>query len=73
MQLYERARSGLINPCGTLYIAFYKFYDLVPFPASADTLTGFIRGCIQHPKTSFEKKLFFCMGEYAEYGFDQQG
>ena len=24
-------------------------------------------------KTSFEKKLFFCVGEYAEYGFDQQG
>ena len=23
-------------------------------------------------KTSFEKKLFFCLGEYAEYGFDQQ-
>ena len=23
-------------------------------------------------KTSFEKKLFFCVGEYAEYGFDQQ-
>ena len=26
-----------------------------------------------HSKTSFEKKLFFCVGEYAEYGFDQQG
>ena len=24
-------------------------------------------------KTSFEKKLFFCVGEYAKYGFDQQG
>ena len=23
-------------------------------------------------KTSFEKKLFYCVGEYAEYGFDQQ-
>ena len=23
-------------------------------------------------KTSFEKKLFFCVGEYTEYGFDQQ-
>ena len=27
----------------------------------------------KHSKTSFEKKLFFCVGEYAEYGFDQQG
>ena len=26
----------------------------------------------KHLKTSFEKKLFFCVGEYAEYGFDQQ-
>ena len=26
----------------------------------------------KHSKTSFEKKLFFCVGEYAEYGFDQQ-
>ena len=25
---------------------------------------------IKHRKTSFEK-LFFCVGEYAEYGFDQ--
>ena len=23
-------------------------------------------------KTSFEKKTVFCVGEYAEYGFDQQ-
>ena len=29
-------------------------------------------GFIKHWKTSFEKKLFFCVGEYAEYGFDQQ-
>ena len=28
---------------------------------------------INYSKTSFEKKLFFCVGEYAEYGFDQQG
>ena len=27
----------------------------------------------EHLKTSFEKKLFFCVGEYAKYGFDQQG
>ena len=27
---------------------------------------------LEHSKTSFEKKLFFCVGEYAEYGFDQQ-
>ena len=27
----------------------------------------------KHLRTSFEKKLFFCAGEYAEYGFDQQG
>ena len=27
---------------------------------------------IRSSKTSFEKKLFFCVGEYAEYGFDQQ-
>ena len=26
----------------------------------------------QHSKTSFEKKLFFCVSENAEYGFDQQ-
>ena len=26
----------------------------------------------KHSKTSFEKN-FFCVGEYAEYGFDQQG
>ena len=26
----------------------------------------------KHWKTSFEKKLFFCVGEYAEYWFDQQ-
>ena len=24
-------------------------------------------------KTSFEKNCFFCVGEYAKYGFDQQG
>ena len=23
-------------------------------------------------RLSFEKKLFFCVGEYVEYGFDQQ-
>ena len=28
---------------------------------------------IKYRKTSFEKKkLFFCVNEYAEYGFDQQ-
>ena len=27
----------------------------------------------EQSKTSFWKKLFFCVGEYAEYGFDQQG
>ena len=26
----------------------------------------------KHWNTSFEKKMFFCVGEYAEYGFDQQ-
>ena len=26
----------------------------------------------KHWKTSFEKNCFFCVGEYAEYGFDQQ-
>ena len=27
---------------------------------------------VKHWKTSFEKNFFFCLGEYAEYGFDQQ-
>ena len=27
---------------------------------------------VKQRKTSFEKTVFFCVGEYAEYGFDQQ-
>ena len=32
-----------------------------------------IKFSLRHWKTSFEKKTgFLCVGEYAEYGFDQQ-
>ena len=43
MQLYLRARSGLINACGTLTLPSANIMTgLVPFPASTDTLTSFI-------------------------------
>ena len=43
------------------------------FQSGATFVKGGGVGVTIHSRTSFEKKLFFCVGEYAKYGFDQQG
>ena len=44
--------------------------DYVELSPSTHTINSTID---EHSKTSFEKNCFSAMGEYAEYGFDQQG
>ena len=57
-----------VRPC----LLYYP--TLGPIQHRWTCLTSFALVCyvILHWKTSFEKKLFFCVGEYAKYGFDQQ-
>ena len=62
------------EPCGTLLICGGTNWDMIgkkETPKSGGTKYILNTAQFKHWKTSFEKN-FFCVGEYAEYGFDHQ-